>query len=191
MTTLIVYAHPNTEGHCSNILKQVLTQLKKRKKKYEVLDLYKLKYDPILYESEHYTVGNRKVSKQNKEIQEKISNSKKIIFIYPVWWNSMPAILKGFVDKGFVSHFAFKYKNGMPIGILKGKKAAVFITSGANNLFSFLFLGNRAGKIMSKDILGFCGIKAKTFQLGNCIKFNKEKIPKIKKLVNNGLNWLY
>jgi NAD(P)H dehydrogenase (quinone) len=191
MKTLIIYAHPNTGGHCSEILKSVISELKEKKEDYLLWDLYKMKYDPILQDKEHYTRGNYTVSKQNKEIQKHISNSEKLIFIYPVWWNSMPAVLKGFIDCVFIARFAFKFVKGMPIGLLKGKKSAVFITSGASNLFSYIFQGKRAAKIMKKDILQYCGIKTKVFQYGKALEFNDNSKTKINKLVKKGLNWLY
>jgi len=117
---LIIYAHPNKKGHCGYILEQVKKRLDKKREKYKILDLYQMKYDPLLKDEEHYTSGSHKVSKNNKIIQKKIKKSKKLIFIYPTWWNNMPAILKGFVDRVFIPKFAFSYKGNFPIGLLKG-----------------------------------------------------------------------
>jgi NAD(P)H dehydrogenase (quinone) len=191
MKTLIIYAHPNTGGHCAELLKNVIIELKAKKEDYLLWDLYKMKYDPILHGNEHYTRGNYTISKQNQEIQKHIANADKLIFIYPVWWNSMPAILKGFVDRVFTARFAFKFVKSMPVGLLKGKKSVVFITSGASNLFSCIFQGKRAAKIMKKDILQYCGIKTKVFQYGKTLEFNDSSKIKINKLVKKGLNWLY
>lgn len=186
MKPLIIYAHPATKGHCSTILGEV----KKRLKDYELIDLYKLKYDPVMHENEHYTSGNYEVSKQNKKFQKMISGADKLIFIYPVWWASMPAILKGFVDKVFTSHYAFKYVKGIPRGLLKGKKAAVFMSMGGPKWVTRLFLGNRAAKIMKKDILRFCGISSKVFQIGKATKLDQKQIRKIKIQVKKGLKYL-
>ena len=50
MKTLIIYAHPNTPGHNQEILKAVEKTHKDNLLPYEVLDLYKMKYDPVLHE---------------------------------------------------------------------------------------------------------------------------------------------
>ena len=34
-----------------------------------------------------------------------------LIFIFPIWWSGMPAILKGFIDRVFVADFAYSYKS--------------------------------------------------------------------------------
>jgi NAD(P)H dehydrogenase (quinone) len=191
MTTLIVFAHPGNEGHNSAILAEVLSFLDKKGEKYELLDLYKLNFDPILKKDELYTSGQRNISKEVLDIQEKIKNNLHLIFIYPVWWGTMPAVMKGFFDRVFTSRFAFVYERGIPKGLLKNK-AAVFITSGASNVISSIFQGGRPGKSISNDILGFCGIKNKVFQFGNAnadrLEKNKQKITS---LVMKGLGYLY
>lgn len=191
MKTLIIYAHPLTKGHCPTILEEIKSNLSSKNIDYEVIDLYKIKYNPILEDEEHYTAGNRKVSKQNLKFQDKIKESDKLIFIYPVWWNSTPAILKGFIDRVFTPHFAFKWEGKVPKPLLKGKKAIIFLTTGASKLFFKIFEGNRAIKIIKKDILKFCGIKSKVFHLGSANNLNDNNINKIKSLVNKGLAYLY
>ncbi len=187
MKTLIIYAHPNTKGHCSAILKEVETNLKSRNIDYEVIDLYKINYDPVLKENELYTVGNRNISKENLKFQDKIRKSNKLIFIFPVWWNDMPAILKGFLDRILTSGFAFKWQGKRPVGLLKDKKAIVFLTTAAPKLFYRIFEGGRAIKIIKKDILKFCGIKSKVFHLGSANKMKDSKINSIRNLVKKGL----
>jgi NAD(P)H dehydrogenase (quinone) len=192
MKTIIVYAHPETKGHNSYLLETVKKQLDKKNSSYEILDLYSMKYDPVLHESEHYTAGNTKVSALNKRIQQKFSENDHFIFIYPLWWDSMPAILKGFFDKVFTSPFAFSYKKSIPQGHLKGKRAVTFVTHGGPALFYSFVLLNRGTKIVTKDILGFCGIHAKHFGIYNAShRVDSGSQEKMKKTVHRGLAWLY
>lgn len=187
--TLVIYAHPNTGGHCATILKEVESTLKSRKQDFEIVDLYKLKYDPVLHEAEHYTRGKKKISAENKKFQKKIMDSDKLIFIYPVWWGSMPAILKGFFDRVFTSHFAFRYEGSMPKPLLKGKKAAIFVTFGGPKVVSKIF--SCAGKLVRMNILWFCGIKSKTFALYSATELSEKNKARIQGIVPKGLAWLY
>jgi len=191
MNTLIVYANPNPKGNTLEIKKMVEKNLKKRKISYEVLDLYNMRYDPVLYYNSLYTVGNNNVSEIDKKIQKKILKAKNLIFIHPLWWNNMPAILKGFFDRVFTKGFGFKYVNKIPIGLLKGKKAVVFVNSGASPLLSKIFQGKNYDNIITKNTLGFCGIKAKAFRTGPGAKPDKKKIARIQKMVRKGLEYLY
>ncbi len=207
MKILIIYAHPNSEGHCSTILSEVKRNLDEMKAEYEVIDLYNIKYDPVLTEKELYGTKDKELSDVNKEMQKKVSEAEKLIFIYPVWWNSMPAMLKGFFDRVFTSGFAFKYRPviptkirehiirysfvarfdyGVPIPLLKGKKAVVFLTTGAPKI-AFFITGNRFKKLIKRDILGFFGIKAKIYHIDNCRRLNDYQTEKIKKAVKKGV----
>jgi NAD(P)H dehydrogenase (quinone) len=210
MKILVIYAHPDSEGHCSAILSEVKQHLDQETSDYEIIDLYKMNYDPVLKGKELYGVKSTELSDVNKELQEKVSKADKLIFIYPIWWNSMPAILKGFFDRVFTSGFAFKYgpmipskirthllrypfvtrfDYGVPIPLLKGKKAAVFLTTGAPKI-AFFITGNRFKKLIKRDILGFFGIKSKIYQIDNCKRINEHQIEKIKRTVNKGMKRL-
>jgi len=185
MKSLIIYAHPNTEGHCPYILEKLSKNLDEKKENYEVLDLYKMNYDPVLHENEHYTSGNKEISKENLEIQEKIKNTNTLYLIFPTWWNGVPAILKGFFDKILTAPFAYSFKKGgFPVGHLKHIKAKVFITHGAPFIGNFIMEGNRLEKVIKKDVLKFCGINSKVFHVFNASKLNDKKKKSINKKVN-------
>lgn len=187
MNILVIYAHPETKGHCLEILRNVITLLKKSEHHFEVLDLYKLRYDPIMHKDEHYTAGNRKISQFNRQIQKKITSSDHLIFIYPIWWGSFPAILKGFFDKVLTSGFAYTYTDGKPVKLLKGKNATVFCTSGGSRLF-YTLTANMPSIIIRYGILGFCGIRTKVHQFYSCHRLDEKKKKMIKEKVSKALS---
>ena len=187
---LIIYAHPNKLGFSGYFLKSIQEKLEKEKIKYEILDLYAMSYDPVLKKEEHYTTGNHKISDQNKEIQEKIKEAKQLIFIYPIWWQNIPAILKGFLDRIFTPRFAFRYVNNFPKGLLKNKKAVIFTHTAGPRIFTKLIAGDRGLKVLGKDTLSFCGIKTKGFILSGARKLDEDKKNKINKIIKKGLKFL-
>ena len=177
MKPLIIYGAPSTSKHC----KAILDEVKAKVKTFDLIDLYKLRYDPVMQEGEHYTAGGYKVTAQNKTFQKMISKASKLIFIYPMWWYNMPAILKGFMDRVFVARYAFKYENGKPIGLLKNE-AVIFVTSGGPSVFYKLvswpvkYLGS---------VLKFCGIKSKVPVYGSAMA--EVDLAKVRKMVSKGL----
>jgi NAD(P)H dehydrogenase (quinone) len=195
---LIVYAHPGGKGHNAHILDELLARLKEQKQAYTIVDLYKEKFDPVLSMKEMSVRADKKVLTKHQEL---IAASDKIIFIYPIWWGTMPAVMKGFFDKNLSSGFAFRYTKlpfplfglkARPIGLLQGKKAVVFMTTGGPVWVNKLLLGNRHEKLIKKSVLGFCGIQSKALTLGNCgSSFDDTKKLKIKKMVKKGLSFLF
>lgn len=140
---------------------------------------------------------NFNLKKGYKEIQElepdlKLAQSDilwadYLIFIFPIWWYSFPAVLKGFIDRAFLPGFAFKYNNPngkLPDRLLLGKKSILICTSGAPSIYYF-FIGNLATKTL-KGILKFCGIKNVKTKLFGSIEKNDDnfKINIFEKSIN-------
>jgi len=194
MKILVIYAHPETKGFCSFIRQKTESFLSQRELNYEVLDLYRNNYDPILKSQEHYTAGNDKVSEKNKKLQEKIKNSEKLIFIYPVWWATMPAFLKGFLDRVFVPGFAFTYKEKslrpiLPKGLLREKEATVFQTLGGSSWMYWL-TGNPPKRVIKFFTLFYSGISTKVVQIFNANELTDQKRKNLTKRVERELEKL-
>lgn len=196
MQTLIIFTHPKTKKSiCSKILKGVLQSLNQKQADYEVLDLYKMNYDPVMKDLELYTSGNKEVSEENLQIQQKIKESANLIFIYPVWWGGMPAILKGFVDRVFTPNFAFKYRrdkflNFIPDKLLADKKIAVFISFGGPKFLYSLIL-NPVKTTARFVVFGIFAKKIKIFDIYKANSFEAEKREKeIEKLTKKAISWI-
>lgn len=191
MKTLIVYAHPKHEGHHAYFLDELVLVLENKKIDYELLDLYALNFDPILKPEEVLRQKDEEVNLEIKNLRLKVAEAEKLIFIFPTWWQSMPAILKGFFDRVFSAGFAFKYQNGIPVGLLKGKRAAVFSATGGPKIINKLLLGSKGMKVVVNDTLRFCSIKARGFSVGSATKFNDKQKRKVLAEVNKLVKYLY
>lgn len=126
----------------------------------KVIDLYKEEFNPVLYFDKEVKRRNLYLDTETEKYRNLIKQADFIIFIFPIWWSSMPAILKGFIDRVFAKDFAYKYKGIMPVGLLKGKNAWIINTHDSPNLYA-RFIQNDYGKILNKQILKMCGIRTK------------------------------
>ena len=194
MKILIIYSHPGSRGFSSCFLEKSIKILKEKKVDFEVLDLYKMNYNPVLRPEELYTAGNKEISGQNQQMQEKIKLADSLIFIYPVWWGSMPAILKGFIDRVFTPGFAFKYNKEkllkfIPDKLLDDKKILVFVSSGGPKLLYKIILD--PVKLINKFfVFGFFSSKTVTQQIYGAQKLDEKKIKEIDGFVKDGINWI-
>lgn len=185
----IIYAHPNQKSYNHAILESIKLVLSKSKMKFKVIDLYNDRFDPVMKPSELPGSGSKRVASDVKKYQKIIKESYKLIFIYPTWWNSMPAILKGFIDRVFSNGFAYRYVGSMPKGKLKEKKALIITTSGGPRVFSML-MGSRNTKNLAKDMLKFCGIKTKTVQVGTVRPGKKHLKDSLMRIKMAALNFI-
>ena len=120
---------------------------------------------------------------------DKIQQADHLVLIFPMWWASMPALLKGFFDRIFLPGFAFEYqeKSPFPKKLLKGKTSEIITTMDTPVWYYKWVLGNPGIKLLVHSILGFCGIKNKRTTCLSVIKTSDDNqrqkwLSKIEKL---------
>lgn len=71
------------------------------------------------------------VSAEIAQAQEDIRFADVLTIVYPLWWLSMPAMMKGYIDRVFARGFAYESHNGVVRGLLDGKRSVLITISGA------------------------------------------------------------
>lgn len=84
-----------------------------------------------------------------------------LVWIHPVWWGGLPALMKGFIDRLFLSGLAYKYRENSLWWdkLLKGKTAHIITTIDQPGWYYRLVYGRPSVNQLKKSILEFCGIK--------------------------------
>ena len=133
MKNLIVYAHPNS-GSLNHFFKQiVLESLQESGEEIAVRDLNEINFNPVLSLDDMNGQRMGTVADDVKTEQDFITWADRIIFIYPIWWTGMPAIMKGYIDRVFSYGFAYRYDQGVQKGLLTGKKTIIINSHGKSN----------------------------------------------------------
>lgn len=108
MKCLVVTTHPLSESLCKHLAEHAVRRLKAMQHDVVVEDLYAEKFDPVLTEGEresYYSVSYdaSKIAGEVKRLQE----AEALVLLFPTWWFSFPAMLKGWFDRvwGMVSEF--------------------------------------------------------------------------------------
>lgn len=134
MKHLIIYAHPVQDSFNHQIYQSVQQTLERSGHTVAVRDLYALNFDPILSEQEMADCYAGEAPREDvlKE-QQYIKDADSLIFIYPIWWAGMPAILKGYIDRVFSYGFAYAYnEDGQLIRMLTDKHSLIINTHGSS-----------------------------------------------------------
>ncbi len=89
-----------------------------------------------------------------------------IVLAFPMWWGGEPALLKGFLDRVFLPHFSFRYREtgSMWDGLLEGRSADLLVTMDTPGFFLRFAYSNSIVHRMRKQIFAFCGFKPVRFQ---------------------------
>lgn len=117
------------------------------------------------------------------EAQNKIKWADHIVVIYPVWWGSVPAVLKGFFDRVLLPGFAWRKRENSVWWdkLLTGKTARIISTMDQPPWYYFLMYGAPSDRAVKKLTLEFCGIKPVKITSIGPIRLSKESFRK---------NWL-
>ena len=106
MNILVIYTYPNHQSFNNAILKAVQDNLSKNHH-VNTLDLYEEQFDPILRFDDTHKRRDLSTVPDMEKYRNLITWADQIIFIYPIWWSGMPAMLKGFIDRVFTAGFAY------------------------------------------------------------------------------------
>lgn len=125
----IILAHPWHGSFNKAILDAITAKYDTVNKPYKVIDLNKDNFNPVMTEAELalYSQG-KALDPLVSSYQEVLKICTEIVFIFPIWWGTMPAVLKGFFDKVLLKDMAFNYQNGWT-PLLNINKSTIITTS--------------------------------------------------------------
>lgn len=141
MNTLIVYAHPEPQSFTAALKNCAVTTLTGLGHDVVVSDLYAMNFNPVAGPNDMRIAADRQYfqlqveqnvalrdgtfSEDIRSEQEKILWAELLILQFPMWWYSLPAIAKGWIDR--VLSYGFAYGAGVS---LQGRKALLSLTTG-------------------------------------------------------------
>jgi len=154
----IILGHPDTDTLSGALADEYEKGAKESGCVVRRTNLGDIQFDPIL----HY--GYKVIQKLEPDllaIQENIKWADHIVIVYPNWWFTMPALLKGMFDRMFLPHFSFRIdkKTHKAHGLLMGKTARVIIVSGTYSPLQIRFKFGEYTNEVRRGVLGFSGIK--------------------------------
>jgi NAD(P)H dehydrogenase (quinone) len=137
MNVLVVYAHPNPNSYNASLKNATVEALINRGASVKVSDLYAMNFNPVAQLSDVFVPKDPSaIPADLKEEREKVAWADILIFQFPLWWTSVPAIVKGWFDRVFAAGFAYgpgTYNHGP----FKGKRAMLSFTTGGKHLNSY------------------------------------------------------
>lgn len=146
MNTLIVYAHQETGSFNHALYEKTLSVLKKRGDVIKTSDLYGMDFKAVAGREDftgtipsgliNYMLEQQKAASENrftediKIEQEKLQWAELVILHFPIWWFSVPAILKGWFDRIMAAGVTWDFGKIYGDGLLRGKKGMCVATTG-------------------------------------------------------------
>lgn len=151
LRVLIIDGHPRKDSFCSAIASILERAATRRTVDCRTIRLRDLEFNTCLI--------NDRLEPALHKAQEDILWSEILVFVYPTWWGTMPALLKGFLDRSLRPGFAFcERSDGGWRGCLQGRSALLVTTMDTPRWIYRWLLGAPGHHAMRDATLGFCGI---------------------------------
>lgn len=162
MKVLVILGHPRPGSFAESLAEAYITGARSAGAQVHYIRLYDLDF--------HLHVTKKKMRSQRSEpdieyARQCIAKADHLVFVYPTWWATMPALLKGFLDRVLLPGFAFeeKERNTDWIQLLRGKSAQL-ITTMDTPMWVYRILYRAPGtNAMRHGTLGYCGIRPVRF----------------------------
>lgn len=150
MKVAIVFNHPYDGSYCNAILSSVTIGLQNGNHEVDIIHLDKEGFNPVMTSADLKAFKDRKpVDPKVIEYKQRLDNADHLVFIFPIWWELMPALTKGFIDKVIFPGVAYDYTpsgNGMIPMFKKIKGVTVITTMNTPSIFYRLIFGNAIKK---------------------------------------------
>jgi len=157
----ILLGHPQTESSAGSFADAYQSGAEEGGHEVRRMNIGDLSFDPLLHK------GYKEIQTLEPDlvqVQENMRWADHIVILYPNWWCTMPALLKGMFDRMWLPGFAFNFekdkdgkRTGRVLKMLKGKSGRVIVTTGTHPFIIRLRDGDFTNEL-ARGILGFSGI---------------------------------
>lgn len=160
MNIVIIHANPSEKSLGKEIIRSIIENLESKNIKPVFRDLYQINFDPVLTSDDLESFRTNKLSEDILTEQKIIANSDLLLFVYPLWWGGMPAIMKGYIDRVFAHGFAYHVEENGVFPGLKGKSVINICSHGESaEKFNEIGMYNALEKVFEEGVFKFSGIK--------------------------------
>ncbi|GGT21908.1 MULTISPECIES: NAD(P)H oxidoreductase [Streptomyces] len=163
-TALVVVAHHRSDSLTAHTARRAAARLEAAGYRIDLLDLHAEGFDPRMNVEDQPDWGNREkpYSAQTQAHMRRILDADVVVAVFPVYWQSVPAVLKGWIDR--VWNYGFAYGRSKPR--LAGKRMLWLALAGAtadDPVVESMQSSLEAG--LSDGIAYYCGFSRSTVGL--------------------------
>jgi len=156
---LVVFAHPKRDSFTGRVLDSFLEGLAEAGHEVELADLYAENFQPLLVPDDYAQWHDRPMPDDVLREQARVERSDGIALVFPVWWWSMPAMLKGWFDRVFSAGWAYSEDYDPEGSLLPGRKFVLICPAGSSEHHYRKYGYDEAfRRLIEVGTLSYCGV---------------------------------
>ena len=126
----VILCHPDSDSFNAAVARRYCSVVREIGQEVVLRDLYKMKFDPILKSTEQPGSADYSVSADVAHELDLLAGISVLVLIYPIWFGSPPAMLKGYVERVLGSGFTHRAIRARSDHRLKGAHMLSLTSSG-------------------------------------------------------------
>ena len=175
MKVVIVFNHPYEGSYCNAILNSVTRGLEKANHQIDIINLDKECFNPVMTAADLKAFRDKQpIDPKVVEYKNRLKQADHVVFIFPIWWELMPAMMKGFIDKVIFPGVAYDYVNGsntrMKPLLTNIKGVTVITTMNTPRILYRIIFGNPIQKALMLGTFWKLGYKNRKWISLNMVK---------------------
>jgi putative NADPH-quinone reductase len=187
MKVLVVFNHPYQHSYCNAILEALKKGLAKGNHHLDLIHLDEDEFDPVMRAKDLKAfVLAAKDPKASFDLldpkvqayKQRLEQADHLVFVFPIWWELMPALTKGFIDKLIFPGIAYDYnqKGNRMIGRLKNLKGLTMVTTmNTPKIAYWAIFGNAIKKALLLGTFWKIGVPNRKWISLNYVKFTTQE----------------
>lgn len=158
INVLVILGHPRTDSFCAALAEAFSQGAREAGVKLRRLNLSEVEFDTDLHS---VSPNDQPLEGDLGKARELILWADHLVIVYPTWWGTAPALLKGFLDRIMAPGFAFRTcEGGIGYqGLLQNRSAQLITTMDTPPLAHQLLYREPGKNALARATLGFCGIR--------------------------------
>lgn len=156
MNVLVILGHTRSDSLCGALAGAYAAGAQSAGCMVRSLDLGKLAFNPDVTVA---SPADQALEPDLELARDFVAWADHLVFVFPNWWGTMPARLKGFLDRVFYPGFAFRQDGGHYYGLLAPRTAELLITMDVPPLVYRWVQAAPGQRAMARATLGLCGLK--------------------------------
>ena len=166
MLVLAVYCHPDHGSFCGAVLERFVAGAEAAGHTVEVADLYCEGFDPVMSLCDLQQFDGVPMPPDVLAEQARVEQADALCFVFPLWWWSLPAMLKGWLDRVFSAGWAYRWEHDPQGSLLDPRPCTMLVTAGASKKMTAQHgYDDKIELLWRRGVLDYCGVSTASIHL--------------------------